>query len=256
MNKKNIKRFIVSFIIIAIFLISVANRANAATLYISPSSSSIELGSTFTIAVKTDTKGAKVNVAEATISFNSEKLEAVKVTPGSTFTLETPGSPYKTEAKVFFSAGLPSPGYKGSSGSLGSITFRAIGTGKTNINIASGKILLNDGNATDALNGTSGSTISISKPVEKIIENAPSPLPEEEQQNQIITNVTEEQAETQPVSSILRPSDNVYTATITITVEDLIHVLYVLVILIILLLIAVIYLLVVNSRLKNHGKRQ
>ncbi|HUC88557.1 MAG TPA: cohesin domain-containing protein [Candidatus Paceibacterota bacterium] len=260
MHKENIKRFIIGFAVIAIFLALFANRADAATLYITPASYNTTLGSTFTVTIKTDTKGARVNVAEATINFSSDKLEVVSVSPGQTFTMQTPGSPYKSQTKVFFSAGIISPGYKGSAGTLGNITFRAIEVGNANINIASGKVLLNDGNAGDALNGTSGSTISISEPEIKANENIPSPLPEE-QQNQLnpnatTTNVPEQPIELQPTQSVLHLSDNVYTTTITITVEDLIHILYILIIIIILLLAAVIYLLVVNSRIKRNRRRQ
>jgi len=135
--------------------------AFAATLYFSPASGSFVLGSTFSVSVRANTQDQAVNTAEATVNYSPDTLELVKVSAGSTFTLQTPGSPSKQEGSAFFSAGLPTPGYTGSSGVLGVMTFRAKALGAGHISVASGKILLNDGLGTDALNSTSAADYSI-----------------------------------------------------------------------------------------------
>ena len=135
--------------------------ALAATLYVTPLAASVPDGSTFSVTVKTDTGGQPVNTVEANVSFDSSKLEILSVTPGSTFTLQTPGSPSHTDSTASFSEGIPSPGYNGSAGIVGRITFKAIAEGSATISVDSGQVLLNDGNATDALSGESGSTITV-----------------------------------------------------------------------------------------------
>ena len=135
--------------------------AFAATLYITPLTASIPEGATFSVTVKTDTQGQPVNTVESTVTFDSSKLEILSVTPGSTFTLNTPGSPSHTDSTAYFSEGIPSPGYTGSAGIVGRITFKAIAEGDASISVSSGQVLLNDGNATDALSGMSGSTITV-----------------------------------------------------------------------------------------------
>ena len=138
-----------------------SSSALAATLYVTPLSASIPEGATFSVTVKTDTQGQPVNTVEANVSFDSSKLEILSVTPGATFTLNTPGSPSHTDSTAYFSEGIPSPGYTGSAGIVGRITFKAIAQGDASISVSSGQVLLNDGNATDAYSGSSGSTITV-----------------------------------------------------------------------------------------------
>ena len=148
----------------------------AATLFLSPASGSFPVGATFKVGVRTNTAGQAANTAESTVTYDSNVIEIVSVAPGSTFTLQTPGSPSKSGGTAFFSAGIPTPGYNGSSGSLGVITFRAKAEGTASVSVSSGKVLLNDGNGTDALSGTSGGNYTITAPA--VGAPAGEPLPQ------------------------------------------------------------------------------
>lgn len=137
----------------------------AATVYLSPASASVSLGSTFTVSVRTNTQGAAVNTAEASISYSTATLELVSVKQGSTFYLASPGSPSKgSSGTAYFGGGLPTPGYNGTGGIVGTMTFRARALGTGTISVDSGKVLLNDGNGTNAFSGSAGSRISITPP--------------------------------------------------------------------------------------------
>ena len=136
----------------------------AATLYMSPGSGSFGVGSSFTVRVLTNTQGDAVNSAEAEISFTTDTLELVRVSAGPTFTLQTPGSPSKTSSSASFSGGLPTPGYNGNSGVVGVMTFRAKKEGAASVSVSSGKVLLNDGQGTDALNGKQSGNYTITPP--------------------------------------------------------------------------------------------
>lgn len=136
----------------------------AATLYLSPSSGSFPVGTTFTVTLRTDTQGAPVNTAEATVNFSASTLELAHVSGGSNFPLQTPGSPSQSNGSAFFSGGIPTPGYTGSNGVVGSMTFRATAVGAADLTIVSGKVLLNDGQGTDALSGTSSAHFTITPP--------------------------------------------------------------------------------------------
>lgn len=138
--------------------------SRAATLYVSPASGSFSVGSGFTVRVLTNTQGASVNTAEVNLSYSADTLELLRVSAGSDFPLQTPGSPARTASGAFFSGGIPMPGYTGNSGVVGVMTFRARSQGRATVSINSGKVLLNDGLGTDALNGTANASYTIIPP--------------------------------------------------------------------------------------------
>ena len=263
MGKKNFlkKFFLTSFLALA-FSMFLFSDVHAATLYITPTSAKISKGSTFTVTVKTDTKGSSVNVAEATVVFPSDILQIISVSPGATFSLQTPGSPSKTQSQAFFSAGLPSPGFNGSAGVLGKITFRAISTGKATISISSGKVLLNDGNATDALSGTSDGVIDVVPPSSTgILDNTIVPVPVTSPAPKTPTPVKEiplnpttpttKDVNLVPTEQLpLQPSTPVFS--IVVTVKDLINIIYIALTFIIILLLVIIFLLINNSRERRN----
>ena len=260
MDKKFLTKFISSPVFFFAIFIFYSSTANAATLYLAPSTAKTVKDSTFVVLVQTNTEGEFINVAEATVNFPSNMLQVVGVSSGNTFTFQLPGSPGKTKSTAFFSAGIPSPGYKGAGGVLGKITFKAIAVGKATISIASGKVLLNDGNATDALRSKTGSIISISAPIVKptpVVEEpvVEEPVPEEvvpavptvePGQKEIIIEPTTQPVVTPvtPQQVVLQPASSVVAATITVTVQDLLWIILFLVICVIILLIIAVYLFV------------
>jgi hypothetical protein len=162
MIKNYLKSAIFSLGVVFIFVL-LPKVASAATLYLSPGSGNFGVGSTITVTVGTNTQGAAVNTAEARISFSSN-LELVSVKQGATFYLSSPGSPQKGSGTVYFGGGLPTPGYSGSSGVLGIMTFRARAEGVATVSVDSGKVLLNDGLGTDALTSSSSARYNITPP--------------------------------------------------------------------------------------------
>ena len=175
-------------------------------------------------------------------------LEVVSVAGAKTFSLQTPGSPSRTENSVSFSAGIPSPGYNGPRGGVGRITFKAKTPGSARITVASGKVLLNDGNATDVFDGTTNALITITAAPKKEtpVEVVPAPTTE--------TPATVTPTETLPpitptVAPVVQP---VPTQTISIKVSDLFTLIYVLIGIIVLLAISV--LILVLLLLKKNKK--
>lgn len=136
----------------------------AATLYASPSSGTFGLGSTFSVSVRTNTQGADVNTAEASVSYSTDILELVSVKQGATFYLAAPSSPSKGSGTAYFGGGVPTPGYNGTGGVLGTMTFRAKALGIGTVSVDSGKVLLNDGNGTDAFSSAAGGRYTITPP--------------------------------------------------------------------------------------------
>lgn len=161
-------RKIISYFSVLVFcvtlLLSGAPFAFAASVYVSPGSGSYSVGSTIKVTVRTNTDGQAVNSVEASIGYSSDTLEVVSVAAGSSFPMQTPGSPSHSGGRVFLSGGVPSPGYTGGSGNVGTITFRAKAVGEATVSVLSAKTLLNDGQGTNAFSGSSGARFTITPP--------------------------------------------------------------------------------------------
>ncbi len=154
------------FFLFSIFYLLFAGNAQAASLYITPASGNYSVGQTFTVTVRTDTQGQAINTAEASISFSADTLQLVRVAGSSIFSFQAPGSPGQGNGTAYFGGGLPSPGYTGGSGTVGTMTFRAVREGAASVSVSSGKVLLNDGSGTDALSATAGASYLITASIE------------------------------------------------------------------------------------------
>lgn len=249
----NYKKSIAAFVFTAAFF-CITTLASAASLYLTPSATRIEKGATFTVAVKVDTQGKTINVVEATMGFPSDKLAIVKVTPSATFSIQSPGSPRITKSQVAFSSGIPSPGYLGQSGTIGTVTFRALAPGTVTLSVDSGQVLLNDGLATTIQTQKKNSTITIVGTTAPIVEPV---IPVVQENDLIIEEPVPEPIIPAPVPaevvSEVKTGGDVVT-TITIRVKDLVRIIYVLAILLGIFIIISLYLFVTNINLRHKNK--
>lgn len=138
--------------------------AASASLYLSPSSKSVTVGSSFSVALYVSTDTA-MNAAQATVTFPSDILQVTSMSTDGIFTLwaETPKHS-NTAGTVTFAGGLPSPGYKGKSGKILTVTFKAWAAGKPKVSITKGSVLANDANATELLRSQGSGTYTVTKP--------------------------------------------------------------------------------------------
>jgi len=167
-NKIIIRILITAFIITGSLFFS--HKINAASLSISPSSSTVSLNNIVTVKVLVDTGGKYINNAEATLQFPTDLLEVVSINKNSSvFSLwvEDPNFSNYT-GKITFNGGVATPGYNGNSGSIASITFKAKKQGIASIIFTDGAVRENDGLGTDILISKNGGNIQIGaiKPVE------------------------------------------------------------------------------------------
>ncbi len=105
------------FFIGILLLIPVA--VEAATLYLSPSGGSHNIGDSFSVALGVNTEGEAINAAQATVSFPNDILDVTSVSQVGIFTL-WPVTPTFSNATgtVTFAGGIPSQGYTGSAGTI------------------------------------------------------------------------------------------------------------------------------------------
>lgn len=136
-------------------------RAEAATLSVSPSTGVYTSGGSFTARVVVNTSGVGINAAEGTLSFDPAQLSVVGVSKGSIFSLWTSEPTYSNGAgTISFSGGSPT-GYTGSAGTVLSITFKTKGSGTAKVGFKNGSVLAADGRGTNVLTSMSGGTFTI-----------------------------------------------------------------------------------------------
>lgn len=143
------------------------SKIEAASLYLSPASSSVSVGNIFSIKVMVNTSGKVINNAEANIQFPTDMLEVVSVTKSSSvFSLwvEEPSFSNYT-GNIVFNGGVPNPGFNGSNGYISTITFKAKKPGTASVLFSDGAVRENDGLGTDILTSKISSNIQIVSPV-------------------------------------------------------------------------------------------
>lgn len=139
-------------LIISFSIISSAN-AQSASLYVSPSSGSFLVGSTFTVSVFVNTEGNEVNVVWAELNFPPEILQVTSPTAGTSFITNWIVPPNYSNEKgiISFRGGVPG-GITTSAGLISAITFRAVASGVAKVKFREdSRVLLADGKGTDIL---------------------------------------------------------------------------------------------------------
>ena len=152
MNK--LLAFLIVIILSFVLIPSASAQQEGASLFLSPSSGTFHVGSTFDISVLLNTGGNNINALRVDLRFNPKKLQVASPTAGRSFISVWISQPTYSNVtgKLTFQGGTPSPGINTSSGLVSTITFRAIAPGPTTISILdTSKVLLDDGRGTDVL---------------------------------------------------------------------------------------------------------
>jgi hypothetical protein len=162
--------FSASLVFLFSFCLVMSALAGSASLYLSPSSGTHNVGSTFSVVAKVNSGGVSINAAEGTIKFNPAQVNVVKISKsGSIFTLWTQEPTFSnSKGNIVFGGGSPKA-FKGTSGTIITITFRAKTTGSASVNFSSGMVLAADGKGTNILGNMNGGTYTL-----KAVEETPS----------------------------------------------------------------------------------
>ncbi len=165
--KKRISFFLLTLLLLVVFLPAKGVFAAGASLYFSPSASTQSVGSRFTVSVKMNTGGQAINATQGTISFDKKSLKVVGVSKnGSVLAFWTDEPSFSnSEGAINFGGGIPRPGYDGNGGSVFSIVFEALQAGTAEVTFVSGSVLANDGKGTNILTAMGGASFSINPAV-------------------------------------------------------------------------------------------
>ncbi|NMB92187.1 MAG: hypothetical protein GYA31_00995 [Parcubacteria group bacterium] len=152
MSKRSILHFALSFCIL-IFVFSIFNTVDAATLSLSPSSGSYSVGQTFTVTIYVASTDQAMNAVSASISFPSDLLQVVSLSKTSSIITNWVQEPSfsNNNGTITLEGIVLNPGYQGSSGRILSISFKAKSRGTANVTFTSSSVLANDGLGTNIL---------------------------------------------------------------------------------------------------------
>lgn len=142
-----------------------AGKAQAAgsSLFFTPASGTYVIDQKFTIAVRAFVGGVNINASEGLLNFDTSKLEVESVSDsGSIFTMWTVRPTFSNPAgTISYAGGVQPPGFKGQSGKVISITFKAKAAGVAYVRFASGAILANDGKGSNILESMGSANFTI-----------------------------------------------------------------------------------------------
>ena len=129
MGNEKLKLFRLSILFgcFALFIL-IPKLADAATLYLSPSSGQYTVGDILSASVIVNTQDKAINNADAVIYFPSDLLEIVSLSKsGSIFSLWVEEPSFSNGAgTISFNGGVPTPGFTGSAGKVLSIVFKVV----------------------------------------------------------------------------------------------------------------------------------
>ena len=151
--------------------------ADASVLFISPASVDTTVAKTFTVRISVDSGGgAGINAAEATVKFDTTLLSVVSVTKdGSLFNLWTTEPTFSNTNGTITFAGGSTSAYKGSAGTIATITFRAVTEGTAAVSFDKGSVLAADGRGTESLTQSNPGAVTITRA--KALPPPPPPPP-------------------------------------------------------------------------------
>jgi len=155
------KRLIFILLIVIVSFLTLSESAFASTLYLTPASGTISVGSTLSVQVRLNTGGEGVNGVSAYLSYPADKLDVVWISYGSAFSIAAEGA-YGGGA-IRISRGNISA----VSGNvlLATIGFRGKTVGSATASFIGGSAVPRASDSSDSLNlgGSTGGTYTISQ---------------------------------------------------------------------------------------------
>lgn len=162
--KGSAKKFVFSLLAALALLAATIQPAQAASasLYLSPGSGSKYVGEKFYVFVYVGAD-ASVNTFDVYVTTSNFTVTGFSVA-GSICKLY-PSQPSYTPNSAHFQCGLPTPGFSGSGGYIGSVVVKGNSQGTAKVSIDSGsKVLANDGFGTNILSSLGTATFTILPP--------------------------------------------------------------------------------------------
>ncbi len=154
------------FFVIIFALLFFPAVGQAANFYLSPSTGTYSIGSTFSVSILLDTKGESINALEVALSFPPDMLQIVSPSTGQSIIGVWTATPKfdNSNGRLELQGGIPS-GITASNALVSTITFRVKSVGEGIVKfLDKSKVLLNDGLGTNVLNQTNNAVYKFKLP--------------------------------------------------------------------------------------------
>jgi chitodextrinase len=157
-NKKGAVIFVLAFAAVGIVSIVLSHAASVATLALTPSSSTVDLGATVTYTIVEDSSSDPVNAVESDLTYDQTKLQFDSVS-----TATSGFSSFPSAVGGNGSVTIPALSTTALTGqqTVATVTFTALAPGTTPITFASTSAIVETSDNQDALSGTTGATLTI-----------------------------------------------------------------------------------------------
>ena len=162
-------------------ILLVPSMASAATLSLSPSSQSVNVGDTFTVSINLDTQGASVDGVDIRyLNYNPALLQVQQVTPGTLMPITPANSINASVGRITFSQVVVGGSqYKGS-GALATITFKVLASGNASVTFNHTALNTTDSNVasngSDVLTAVINGSYTVNNP-DTSVSPIPTPIP-------------------------------------------------------------------------------
>lgn len=175
--KKILSELLITIIFLGTFLLLIPPKVHAAaSLYLSPSSKTVAQGSSFSVAVRVNTGGSKVNAVQVNLKYPTDKLDILSVsTSGSAFEISAENSKGGGSIKI----GRGTLTAKSGNLLIATLTFRAkTSSGSATVSSTSGTAVVRSSDNTNILSGGPSGTYSFTKPPPPAPPAPPPPPPD------------------------------------------------------------------------------
>lgn len=154
-----LSKILIVFFLLGIFSFVPARPAHAAAnMYLSPGAATISQGSTFSVAVRTNTGGSSVNAAQANLTYPADKLTYLGISSvGTAFEIQAESSGGGGSVKI----GRGSVSAKSGDLLIASVTFSAIpSSGSATVSFSGGSSVVSSSTNKNIAGGKSGATFT------------------------------------------------------------------------------------------------
>ncbi|MCK5416638.1 hypothetical protein KAI92_04390 [Candidatus Parcubacteria bacterium] len=164
-------------------------KAAGATLFLSPSSGSFEIGKTFTVKAMVNSGGGiGINASDGSIKYDTDLLTLLSITKtGSVFNLWTK-EPISSGGSISYGGGSPSA-YTGTAGAIFNISFKAKKIGEATVSFTSGKAIQAGPPFADLVSGLGSAKFSIIESKKEEPKPKVKPKKEEEKEEPKATGI-------------------------------------------------------------------
>lgn len=196
MEEKNRRHIGLATLAVAVVSLSAfVETADAATLGVYASDTSLAVGETTTVSIVVSSSDQAMNAVSGTVTVNPDILEIIGLSKSSAaVTLWVQEPSYNSTAGTARFEGISlNPGWQGSSATVITLTVKAKAAGAGRVSFSSGSVLANDGLGTNILTGMGTTNIAVSggtpEPEPEPETPTPEPEPEPEPETPPVTPV-------------------------------------------------------------------